>query len=303
MSPPILAPVRKTESWTSMSDAQAYFSIAEYQTLLEDPPEDSILTEFQTLLGEMPTDVTLAAFAILFGEVPFLFSRGDSKAWMGELRADNKDLWPYLTELNPAFPFLKLPPEIRNMIYQYVVAPERKIVLAKIGSKTRGMEGTNVAILQVNRQIKSEAASILYEKNILCAEIRLYSKAILRKDNLFREEGVIYPHVLGHFKTIYLTIVWPSNPSAYRYDSVEYKVHALCAALRNATHVRKVVIFLTGRLETIGDRQAIARGDHHLDANIDDLKYGVVEMFKWLNNIPMIEYVAMGGSKRDQKGF
>ena len=118
------------------------------------------------------------------------------------------------------FRFLQLPPEIRNMIYRWLVIRTIAVKDAAFiirSSDERLRRRIDTSVLYLNSQIYKEASCILYAENHLY--IRLFEFAgqpvrILRVDkiklmtrnirngrqvNMTKSSGRIYPHVLSRF--------------------------------------------------------------------------------------------------------
>ncbi|KAF2858202.1 hypothetical protein K470DRAFT_266222 [Piedraia hortae CBS 480.64] len=70
---------------------------------------------------------------------------------------------------------LSLPPELRNAIYEYVLASEEKISVAFRLEPSQGnsyRQATHPALTRVNRQIRYESLPVYFARNsfVLCAE-------------------------------------------------------------------------------------------------------------------------------------
>ncbi|KAK4033368.1 hypothetical protein C8A01DRAFT_19671 [Parachaetomium inaequale] len=74
-----------------------------------------------------------------------------------------------LTETPPNtpnhFPFMRLPPELRLMVYRYLLKTDAMIQLASARPLPCHHIGLSTAVLRLNRQISSEALSVLYGEN------------------------------------------------------------------------------------------------------------------------------------------
>ncbi|KAH0538380.1 hypothetical protein FGG08_005029 [Glutinoglossum americanum] len=64
-----------------------------------------------------------------------------------------------------SFPFLRLPPEIRNKIYRYLLTTTSTIASPHRPPQHAIRNGLTPALLAANRQIHSEAQRILYREN------------------------------------------------------------------------------------------------------------------------------------------
>jgi hypothetical protein len=128
------------------------------------------------------------------------------------------------------FPFLSLPLEIRNMIYEYVIFSDRSPEFFIVNPKIR------LSLLQVNRAVSHEASIVLYTSRIaviafLPHQYYLHGRErpvdqLFRVDNdgehttrvLARAEepqrhspGHIYPHVLAKFSRVRLCLFFPAT--------------------------------------------------------------------------------------------
>ena len=65
-----------------------------------------------------------------------------------------------------SFPLLKLPGEVRNMIYETILCRDEPINISdRLGIRRSEEKGPSTAILYTNRQIHAEASQILYGHN------------------------------------------------------------------------------------------------------------------------------------------
>ncbi len=80
------------------------------------------------------------------------------------------------------FSFLKLPAEIRNMIYSYVMKPRNPVYVYV----RRFQSGVNTGLLYANRQVYQEASTVLYAniRGIVCNECHFLTRGLYREDIL-----------------------------------------------------------------------------------------------------------------------
>ncbi|KAI9717634.1 MAG: hypothetical protein M1812_004579 [Candelaria pacifica] len=122
----------------------------------------------------------------------------------------------------PQFRFLSLPPEIRNMIYKYLVIASRPggaIVWGfEWGCPRKRLHKIDIAILLVNQQLHQEAAAILYGENQIrlavsnriCPKFRVDNQLIPnfrvtrsgRTTSKVPDTGTMYEHVFARFRKI-----------------------------------------------------------------------------------------------------
>ncbi|KAI9712498.1 MAG: hypothetical protein M1812_006914 [Candelaria pacifica] len=95
-----------------------------------------------------------------------------------------------------AFPFLKLPPELRNMIYRYLLVAKDPIDIGTRNAACRTEPVVCVAILRVSRQTHIESAPILYSENRFYLLIKDKSSLPLRMPAIMKHlehlDGRIY---------------------------------------------------------------------------------------------------------------
>ena len=117
------------------------------------------------------------------------------------------------------FPFLRLPAEIRNLIYEHCLSV-RIYHLDFALERSRNL-CVNTALLVVNRQVYAEAMPILYSGSMSVMVLVLRNKTPFRQDEVTRGvhslrngkqvsmttyTGQIYPHVLARFRKVILSI-------------------------------------------------------------------------------------------------
>ena len=114
--------------------------------------------------------------------------------------------------LSEDFPFLKLSPEIRLMVYGLVLKHHEPIYLNSYEAQRLTLAAS---LLRVNRQVHKEAIQVLYTCNTAVISVE-YTSFLLRRDvrkwgmkqprsrrvRTDEYEGRIYPHMLVQFKTI-----------------------------------------------------------------------------------------------------
>lgn len=125
----------------------------------------------------------------------------------------------YLTETMTAqahgFPFLLLPPELRQLIYVELLCPDPHSVKTLYHDRYGRDSSFNIhpSILRVNRQINAEATSLLYDHNVFKIDIAtrvvikckrgLYLTELFRDDvapNWSSHQGLIYPQCLSRLR-------------------------------------------------------------------------------------------------------
>ena len=125
------------------------------------------------------------------------------------------------------FPFTRLAPEIRNMIYRYVLPLSKPCYLDDLVFKIE-RKRKDIAILLVNREIHNEASSILYANTPGLISVGFSPNPTLSK-TIFRIQrssggirtlrsghfvdtatfsGMMYPHILARLVRIELRIQW-----------------------------------------------------------------------------------------------
>ncbi|KAI9793788.1 MAG: hypothetical protein M1835_007022 [Candelina submexicana] len=139
-----------------------------------------------------------------------VLSKKKAAGWAARAPRDNG-----VKEDEAVFPFLKLPPELRNTIYRYLLVTPRPIDMS---SATWRVRDVGVAILRVSRQTNIESERILYSENRFFFVISDAIPLPLRTDHgtlrrvgksgvgKTRFEGRIYQHVLHRIEhmTIHL---------------------------------------------------------------------------------------------------
>ena len=125
-----------------------------------------------------------------------------------------------------AFPFLKLPAEIRNMIYRYlVVSRSASPINLTDTSKWYTAGGIQTAILCANKQVFDEAANILYSENRCEAVWSWYYQGVAfridqeksksttsrtlrsgRAVDMLKYKGIIYEKVFMKLKNVELKV-------------------------------------------------------------------------------------------------
>ena len=118
------------------------------------------------------------------------------------------------------FLFKKLVPELKNIIYRYLVTPDHGEPMSVTRPSSRRSQ-ISTAILYVDREIYLEASAILYTYNTLQINFNHPAGQILRKDEQVggtrrlrngrlsgstKFTGIIYPHVLRRFNKVYLDL-------------------------------------------------------------------------------------------------
>lgn len=132
------------------------------------------------------------------------------------------------------FPFLSLPPEVRNMIYGYLFHKGKPITLSA-AKKYETTLGLCTSILRTNHQIHRESVWILYHQNtcvIFWDGLGKKMQTICRVDkeipisrnlpsgpttfNALEFEGAIYAHILHRFTTLRMTMRWHTNKNPFK---------------------------------------------------------------------------------------
>ncbi|KAL9602844.1 MAG: hypothetical protein Q9219_001539 [cf. Caloplaca sp. 3 TL-2023] len=112
---------------------------------------------------------------------------------------------------NNSFPFLSLPPEIRNTVYRYVVYFPRGVVKAR-STKTR------LQLFQVNQQIYDEASEIFFSENVF----RFYAAFVQTGEDPFGLH-------LNRIKRCFLRLDGRSSYNdAFSYWFIREFVNAMC---------------------------------------------------------------------------
>ena len=134
--------------------------------------------------------------------------------------------------IDEPFPFMKLFPEIRNMIYRYLVVqkpdpryPDRKQgVITILNSQYSGpFLFCETNIFTVSRQVHAEASSIFYGENTIVLDLSSWYTPLNMTFRMDKSSGgrrslrsgrsvdttvysgLIYPHVIRRFQNIQLT--------------------------------------------------------------------------------------------------
>ncbi|KAH8599388.1 hypothetical protein B0O99DRAFT_389738 [Bisporella sp. PMI_857] len=137
------------------------------------------------------------------------------------------------TDIDEAFPFLRFPPEIRNMIYRYMVISraETRIHLdTGVIGKFYKPGGIETAILSTCKQIHNEASKIMYDENKCIAFYSVSNAGVAfrideqktksatsrtlrsgRAVGMMKYKGLIYPHIFGKLRQVEFHVDIPSR--------------------------------------------------------------------------------------------
>lgn len=141
------------------------------------------------------------------------------------------------------FPFLDLPPELRNLVYTHHFTLYRTPHYQRLAQETVMLPD---ALLAVNRQIYEEASHVLYSAS--AGIIRIAGRPNVHGAG--RPLGGrlrTLPHALQHMNTVHLEILWSQLGGS---DSVEdcsigeltNNINTACASLAQLPHLRRICI-------------------------------------------------------------
>jgi len=135
-------------------------------------------------------------------------------------------------------PFLKLPPELRIRIYEYLWPGTANLEVVVSSSFTRIIERSRsyrdkptltyynaLATLSVSKAVRSEALLVFYERAHF--HVRIYEGNLWTTSSLQEPEAV-----LQHLRSVKISMSLPSHPHYY-HEGVH---HRLLAALRTLSH-------------------------------------------------------------------
>ncbi|MCJ1392476.1 hypothetical protein MMC18_005343 [Xylographa bjoerkii] len=73
-------------------------------------------------------------------------------------------------QVEDSFPFMKLPSEVRNQIYRYVLTASWSCEMIHVSTCCKYVSASSLALLEVSRQIYQEAFHLFYQENTLVFE-------------------------------------------------------------------------------------------------------------------------------------
>lgn len=169
------------------------------------------------------------------------------------------------------FPFLLLPPELRQAIYVELLCPDPHRVKTLYHDRHGRDSSFNIhpSILRVNRHINAEATSLLYDHNIF--KIDIATRVVIKctrglypdhrnREPLFRDDvdqGLIYPQCL----------------SRLRHLEIKTSLGAVLGSRRGGCYFSHIGTLLLKILQSLVEPEASTRQDGSTIPRVKTLKF------------------------------